>query len=368
MKHAVRAGSLRLLQRAALALCVWVLATALTAIVYARTDATLLLRVARTAGLWYLNVALLGYAIHRLVGVVTLERIPKLVFFAIQIVAAFAFAGLWTGMAWLDLRIYADPAIESYLRTMSAQYFNIGLYVYAAVAGWLYSARYHRRVRDQAVREVELIRLAREAELRALKAQINPHFLFNTLNAVNALAGKDTEAVRALNARLASVLRYALDGFDQDLVTLGQELDFVRDYLAIEQVRFGSRLAVTLEVDGADMRWRIPPMILQPLVENAVKHGVAPREEGGFVRLSIFPGERSMRFEIADDGAGPPTTDLEFLVQRGLGLRNTLERLRAHYGTEGSLRIEAGAGRGCSVILELPLEDTRGVPDRRHRG
>ena len=206
------------------------------------------------------------------------------------------------------------------------------------------------------MREAELTRLAREAELRALKAQINPHFLFNTLNTVNSLARDDPEAARSVNARLASVFRYSLDGSESEFVTLGQELDFVRDCMEIEKARFGARLRFSIEVDESLLRLRVLPMILQPLVENAVKHGVAPRSAGGTVRVVAAAENGVLRCRVTDDGAGTGGRGLADLLASGVGLRNVRERLEQIYGDRSSFTIDGDLQRGFAVELSFPAE------------
>ncbi len=344
-----------LLRRAAIWMSVGILATVLTGFIYAGLNWSLYLRVVKTAGLWYLNVGILSSIIAWCVRRVSIDRIPRPAFFAFQILAAVVFAALWTGMAFLDLKIYADPDIEAYLHRMPHQYFNIGLFVYGAVAGWLYTLEYHRRVREQVVREAELMRLSREAELRALKAQINPHFLFNTLNTVNSLARNDPEAARTVNARLASVFRYTLDGSESDTVTLGQELEFVRDYMEIEKARLRERLRFTMEADESLLETRIPPMILQPLVENAVQHGVARSPEGGTVQLTVTAMAGELTCRVQDDGPGVPNESVERILESGIGLRNVRDRLAQIYGKEFRFQIGGDSRHGCAVTISFPI-------------
>jgi signal transduction histidine kinase len=350
------AGMKGLLRRIAIGASSSVAAAALTAFIWAGFDWQVWVRVFNTALLWYVNIALLIPAVAWLVSRTSLDELPRPVFFVVHLSAALVFAGLWTGMAFLDLRIYADPAIEEYLRGMSIQYFNIGIFVYAAAAGWLYTLKYQTKARQQMVREAELVRLAREAELRALKAQINPHFLFNTLNTVNALASEDPEGARAINARLAGVIRYALNGSENDFVTLQQELEFIEDYLGIEKARLGNRLRYALRAAPELREAKIPPMTLQPIVENAVKHGIAERPNGGTVELSVELRGGALQLRVHDTGPGVGSGAQESLLGRGLGLRNVVKRLEGLYESEFSFSIEGDSTSGCTVQISFPLE------------
>jgi two-component system, LytTR family, sensor histidine kinase AlgZ len=166
---------------------------------------------------------------------------------------------------------------------------------------------------------------ARDAELRALRAQLHPHFLFNSLNSISALAGPDPEAARHMCQLLGDFLRLSLGLGASERVALSEELALAENYLAIEQVRFGSRLCVERHVDAAAATCLVPPLLIQPLIENAVKHGVADRVEGGTVRIDASVVGDELRIEVANprDPAAPPRRG------QGLGLENVRQRLRA---------------------------------------
>lgn len=336
---------------------VYVLATLLTGFIYAGLNWPLYARVIKTAALWYLNIGLLTAVVAALVRRWPLDRLPRPLFYSAHVLAAVVFAALWTAMAFLDLKIHPDPQIREYLHRMPHQYFNIGVFVYAAVAGWLYAMQYHRRTVQHAAREAELTKLAREAEIRALKAQINPHFLFNTLNTVNALARDDPETARTVNAHLGDLIRYSLECSERETATLGQELDFVRGYLAVEKARLGERASFSVEIAPGLEDVRVPPMILQPLVENAVRHGVASRPRGGMVSITLEAADDKLRCRIRDDGPGVGTRTKAELLQEGVGLRNVDERLQRLYGSEASLTIEGQGSDGCTVTLVMPLSE-----------
>lgn len=331
--------------------------TFLTGFIYAGFNWPLLVEVWVTAGLWYINFAFAALAIQWVVSKLAYSRLPKVAFFTLHLAAAVMIASILTALAFLDLKIHANPAIERYLYTMYPQYFNIGIIVYAAIAGWMYMLQYHQAAKRQAVLEVDLRRLAKEAELRALKAQINPHFLFNALNSVNALVDRDPEGAREMNTRLGNILRYALDGSEKQFVTLQEELAFVDDYLRIEKLRLAERMSVSVDVDPSLLRVRIPPMTLEPIVENAIKHGIANRKEGGQIDIQVSSVGGNLQCKVIDTGAGFEEQDKESILQRGMGLRNTLERLKRLYEDAFSFSIENNASSGCTVTISFPIED-----------
>ena len=214
--------------------------------------------------------------------------------------------------------------------------------------------RYEREVREQ-----EIAKLATEAELRALRAQINPHFLFNALTTIGYLI--QTAPPKALTTlmRLTALLRSVLRS-EGEFTTLGRELEIVEAYLEIERARFEDRLRVRIDVPGALRSARVPPLLLQPLVENAVKHGVAPQRLGGQVtviaRLDRIAGDTyQLWITVQDTGAGTTPDALQRGRQRGLGLENVERRLAHQYGAAASLDIRSSPGQGTTVDIRLPV-------------
>ncbi|MCI0696644.1 histidine kinase [candidate division KSB1 bacterium] len=226
--------------------------------------------------------------------------------------------------------------------------------VYAVFVGIFYVWRYQRQLREKEQREAELRLHANQMELAVLKAQLNPHFLFNTLNSINALVGSDPEAARQVLAQLAEVLRYSLESDRQPLAPLSEELRFVETYLAIEKARFGRRLQVKMEIDESARPLLVPPMILQPLAENAVKHGIAPKEEGGELTLRVQRRENHLAIEVLDNGAGAPAMLAANLLNNGRGLHNTDLRLRKMFGDEAGLQVSNGKD-GFRVKFQVPV-------------
>ncbi|MEM8557562.1 MAG: histidine kinase [Bacteroidota bacterium] len=213
------------------------------------------------------------------------------------------------------------------------------------------------RLREQQARE--LLVLAQERELAALRAQLNPHFLFNTLNSINATLAVDTVEARAMVVGLGDLLRYALAASERDMVPFREEAAMAEAYLAIEQHRFADRLRTRVEIEDAALNVPVPPLVVQPLLENALRHGLAPRTTGGTVTLRAFVEDSRLHIEVADDGMGlPDGLDSESLLgadASGVGLRNTDRRLRTRYGDAAGLRIESPAEGGVRVRFALPV-------------
>jgi LytS/YehU family sensor histidine kinase len=192
------------------------------------------------------------------------------------------------------------------------------------------------------------------AQLQALRMQLNPHFLFNTLNAVAALVRKDPEAAEEMVTELGDFLRLTLAGSDAQEVSLREELGFLERYLKIERVRFPDRLTTTVTVEPGTEEARVPSLILQPIVENAIRHGIAGRAEPGRVEVGARRAGDALLLEVRDDGAGL-RPERSGPLGEGVGLANTRARLEQLYGRDGRLEIESPEGRGFRVLLRLPF-------------
>jgi hypothetical protein len=212
-----------------------------------------------------------------------------------------------------------------------------------------------------------------QAQLQVLKMQLDPHFLFNTLNAISALMHQDVELADRMIARLGDLLRLTLENAGAQEVALGQELEFIEPYLEIQKARLGSRLAVRFDIDPQTRSARVPNLVLQPLVENAIRHGVAPRPAGGRVEVRSRRQDGMLCLEVRDDGPGLPGVERGG-YKEGVGLANTRARLRHLYGPRHRLEMRNGAvpaslpgpGRGegkhggLVVSLTIPFRTDKG--------
>jgi LytS/YehU family sensor histidine kinase len=220
--------------------------------------------------------------------------------------------------------------------------------------GLYYGVKFYERLQLEREATLRQSALAQEAQLKMLRYQLNPHFLFNTLNAISTLVldGQNRTANLAVS-RLSEFLRYTLDQDPMKKVTLRQELDALNLYLGIEKLRFGDRLRLEFDVDERAETALVPSLLLQPLVENAMKYAIAPREGGGSVTIIAGIEGGGLRLAVVDDGPGLPPAMAS--NGRGVGLRNTRERLKVLYGDAHSVEV-AAASPGLSVEMRLPLE------------
>jgi two-component system LytT family sensor kinase len=208
------------------------------------------------------------------------------------------------------------------------------------------NARIEHRLHEQ-----EKLLLA--AKISALASQINPHFLFNTLTSISSLIRSQPETARMVVHRLSALLRRRLRD-PNHFVTLREEIEAVQDYLDIETIRFGPQLRVRMEIDEATLDVQVPSMILQPLVENCIKHGLSRKVGGGTITICTRPSDEGAVVQVSDDGLGMSEDRLDTAFSEGIGLNNVNERLRVIYGARSSLRLSSTIGRGTTVQLEIP--------------
>ncbi|AQG80585.1 sensor histidine kinase [Spirosoma montaniterrae] len=226
----------------------------------------------------------------------------------------------------------------------------IGALFYLVQFGVFHAYAYYRDYQQQRIREVELRELAVKSELSALKAQLNPHFLYNVFNTISATVPPAQEHTRELLADLADLFRYQLQASRTDLVTVADEIAFVRKYLDLEKARFGDRLRVYFDVSDDVLNQPMPPMLLQPLIENSVRHGIAPLIDGGDVLIKIDRQNGHLAVEVADTGVG---LNGSAISGNGVGLANTRMRLSKMYGHE--LHISPVQPHGLRVQFEIPV-------------
>jgi sensor histidine kinase YesM len=216
-----------------------------------------------------------------------------------------------------------------------------------------YAYDYYQRYREREIRAVELEGRLAQAELQNLKMQMHPHFLFNTLHTISVLMMRDVNTANQTLIRLSDLLRVTLDSAGTQLVSLKQELDFLRGYLEIEQTRFQDRLTVEFDVPTNVLDMLVPNLILQPLVENAIRHGIAVRPGVGTIQISAgLQGDR-LELKITDNGPGLTNVD-STSMKKGIGLTNTEARLRQLYGVAHSFELSRAQGGGLAVKITIP--------------
>jgi len=227
---------------------------------------------------------------------------------------------------------------------------------YWAVLGLSYAFEYSRQVRERELVAARLQAQLTSAQLQSLRAQLHPHFLFNTLNTIAILMreGRVPAAVAMVTA-LGDLLRRSLDVGAGQVVTLGEELEFIEAYLGIERTRFADRLGVRVDAAPETLGAQVPSFVLQPLVENAIRHGLAPRLRGGTLTIHARRDGDALRIEVADDGRGLPPGWRQ-APRYGIGLANTTERLRRLYGDAHQFSIADAEGGGVVASVTLPFQ------------
>jgi signal transduction histidine kinase len=261
----------------------------------------------------------------------------------------------------IHIAIYAlflhavDGDERPYLRT-SIGLMKSGLFfrylTYAFLLATSYSIDYYRHFRERELRTSRLEAKLVEAQLQALKSQIHPHFLFNTLNAISSLMHKNVEAADEAISRLADLLRATLEANGAQEVTLRQELDLLKQYIEIEKLRFGERLIVEMDVQKEAEEAMVPNLLLQPIVENAIRYGISTQSRTGKVTVSARCTDRTLEIRVLDDGPGLPKH-----FEEGIGIGNTRARLRQLYGTNQSFLMTEGRPEGLCVTLQIPLRN-----------
>ncbi len=246
----------------------------------------------------------------------------------------------------------------TYFTWMLSKTTDFDLLVYLSVVGLDAALRYSRQVREEALRASQLEAQLAQAQLHLLRSQLRPHFLFNTLHAISALMHRDVNAADRMVGQLSELLRASLDRDERHEVTLSEELELLAPYLDIERTRFSDRLQVEVDVAPDARDALVPPLLLQPLVENAIRHGIAPRRGPGRVWVRAARAGERLSVEVRDDGVGPPSAGLEGL-REGIGLGSTRARLEKLYGASQALTVEANAPRGFTVSLSLPYRSAR---------
>jgi hypothetical protein len=231
---------------------------------------------------------------------------------------------------------------------------NNNIFFYWAILTVVLVVNYYRRWRDRELASSQLEAKLAQTQLQILKMQLHPHFLFNTLNAISALIHQDVELADRMIARLGDLLRTTLDNANQQEVPFKQELGFIQPYLEIEKARLGPRLTVDLDVDPAVLDALVPNLILQPLVENAIRHGIAPRPGPGRIQIRAGRENGSLRLVVNDSGPGlraPPE------AVKGIGLANTRARLEKLYGVNQRLDLSNGPDGGLRVDITIPYQE-----------
>jgi hypothetical protein len=317
-------------------------------------------------GMTWLDAGILGFALASIGELISLpawyscriapvQRTQVWRLLVTHVMAAQILTLLWLGAGRLLARalafIPALQGIDARFDQRATLMYGAGCVFYLLAVSFHYVTQAQDASREFERRAMETSIQARDAELKALKAQINPHFLFNSLNSISALTSIDPVRARDMCVLLGDFLRLTLGLGEKNLVRFSEELDLLQKYMAIEKVRFGARLTMHEEIQEESKACLLPPLLLQPLVENAVKHGIAGLPGGGDVRLAVQRqnGRLAILVENSWDPEAPPRRS------GGLGLKNVQQRLEARYGKDASLRVNT-EGELFQVTLSLPAE------------
>jgi len=311
--------------------------------------------------MWLVHTALLtatGYSLTLLMGALFRRLIRmKVVWTAVLslaavVVASMAFSVIETWSYATFLKPDSRPAGFEYL---GAILLNFALL--AAWAALYYGINYYILLEEQITQRERLESQASSAQLAMLRYQLNPHFLFNTLNSISTLVLlKQTERANAMLARLSSFLRYTLANESTAKVTLAQEIETLKLYLEIEKMRFEDRMRPHFRIDSDTIGARLPSLLLQPLIENAIKYAVTPSEDGADIWITASREGQAVRIEVADNGDCDGCAEAAASPSTGVGLANIRERLAQAYGSAHGFMTKKNEHGGFSVVIEIPLE------------
>ena len=314
--------------------------------------------------LWYVPAALTA-PIFYLAERFRLDAFRWLRALAMHAIAAVAFSVIHGAamlavrmVLWPDMRRMPKFAWFSYAQDQYLRNLDWSLMTYAAVVGLSYALSYYRESQARALKAAHLETSLMEARLKTLEAELHPHFLFNTLHAISTLVHTDPESADRMISRLSDLLRLTFDRSGAAGVPLKEELEFLQKYLEIEQIRFQDRLTVKFDIDAETLDTEVPRLILQPLVENAIKHGIGPRSGQGLIQISAKKRDQGIWIEVKDNGVGL-SKNARARFTNGVGLSNTRARLECLYGNGHLLDFAEGEG-GLAVHILIPLQ--RGTP------
>lgn len=301
--------------------------------------------------------ALFGVVVVMVCKRLTWSENRHFVFLSVHLLLLFAYLALW---------FVASPFLNAIDQMIQTGQWNLslagvqggmfsGVMLYLSTTGIVYAVQANERLRMEEARANRAESLRARAELEALRAQLNPHFLFNTLHSLMALLRHDPQAAEDALEKLATLLRHTLiTKGDAEDVSFAEELDFIQNYLALEQIRLGKRLRFEEIIEPNVLACRLPPFTLQPLVENAVKHAIAIRPEGGLLRVKAERRDGLLILEVLDDGPGAEISELD--RSAGSGLKIARQRLATRFGERASFKVTTQPQKGFKVRMEIPAD------------
>ena len=309
-----------------------------------------------------LPAALLGICIIWVLNRINWSLHKKIWFFPAHILLATVYSLIWTGTLFLLLTI--DISLRNGVWTpitfvgkaLQWQVFS-GLMIYATIASIIYVLQVVRNLREEESRAARAETLYAQTSLAALQAQLNPHFLFNTLHSLMALIRYDAEKAETALEKLAEMLRYSLKEKKANknyLVPLRDEIKFVENYLELEKLRLGERLAFRKEIEKSTLDCLIPAFTIQPLVENSIKHGIAPKNISATIFVSVKREDEKLKIEVSDTGIGSENGN--YKNADGVGIKLVREQLQINYAEKSVFQIETKLNEGFRVLIKIPAE------------
>jgi two-component system LytT family sensor kinase len=279
----------------------------------------------------------------------------------IHIIACCVLSFLLMSLYSITLFLWINWGIKPYsvLNTLRSAIFDFSqaIGIYCLIVLIIHALNYYRQYQAEVLSRSQLQSQLSQAQLQALKMQLHPHFLFNTLHSISALLNEDTEAARSMIARLGDFLRLTLENSGTQEVSLQKEMDFLKCYLEIERIRFQDRLTTLLDVEPQALDVQVPNLILQPIVENAIRHGIAPRSTPGQIEIQAKHFNGMLRIRVRDNGPGLSVNPIIKRTNgKGLGLANTRARLEQLYGASHHFELVNAPDGGLIVTLDIPVD------------
>ncbi len=232
--------------------------------------------------------------------------------------------------------------------------FFLMIFTYWIIIAIVYIVEYQKKYREHELNTSQMEAKLAQAQMKNLKAQLQPHFLFNTLHTISGLMFKDVLSANKMIAQLSNLLRFSLDRTEEHEVELSKELEFVDLYLNIQKTRFKGKLDIVTEIESGTLNAKVPSLLLQPLVENAIVHGISPHKQAGEIKIISTIKDDMLKIEIHDNGKGMESKNIDGVLC-GLGIKNTLERLKQLYQENYRFNLEDSDLGGLMVVVELPL-------------
>jgi signal transduction histidine kinase len=351
MKRTIDLADRLPLRRIWLIVCAWTTIALVQAITLYTQEGLLFLHAIVSVALNYSIMAPLVWASCRLNARLRLWSRPPLTALAAYLAVGLVALVVWCALELAAMRVWVGPGFWTIVFGDTWMFQLLGaVFTFGAAFGLGLVVQAFDRQHESREREARLEALAHAAEIEAIKGQLRPHFLLNSLNSILALIDDDPAEARRMIGRLSSLLHTVFDGLDEPCVPLGRELDMVRDYLEVERIRFGDRLRFTVEADATAAEALVPPLLLQPLVENAVKHGIEPSAGPGTLHVRAQTSSGRLLIQVANTVIGSNGRG-----GTGRGLDLTRQRLRTVYGDE---RVGFSAGPnpgGFAASLDLPM-------------